>query len=335
MRRLVQGLVMLVLATAPHPPPPYLFLTDTRIVPGGTVDFGGAEFTCPSVLATLGADPLGDEIAVRPDGTFDARNVPVPADAPPGATRIEVSCISKNEYQSVDVQVVGAAALQRIALSPRSVQPGAVVTVDGTAFGDCIDDYTTHDGTPTPVQVSITLDDAVVATVPVTEVGPGTGTFHTTFSVPPGTSAADHPVTATCRNRFLPGSSTATATLTVLGATGPSPTPVQPGSGGSGGSVPQVGIGPSGSQGGSSGGSDGGIALIGAIAVAAIGFVALRRRLRTAGATTVPPPRTPAQQRPPNVVARAAGHSSGPARVTPGPGRDVSVRVVARPGGVR
>ncbi len=245
---------------------------------------------------------------------------------------------NQNQYQSKDVQVVGPTSRQRIALSPGSAQPGAVVTVDGTAFDDCIDDFATHDGTPAPVQVSITLDSTVVGAVPVTEGGPSAGTFRTTFTVPTDISSGDHQVAALCRNRFLPGNSAATATLTVGSAPGRSTTPGPPPGGGGGGDPGTSQRGGQGSGGSApqTNGPAGGIALIGTVAViAAIGLVALRRRLRPAGAAaaTLPVPRS--SQGLPHVAARAAGLGSGPAQISPGHGRDVAIRVVARTGGVR
>jgi hypothetical protein len=169
-----------------------------------------------------------------------------------------------------------------------------------------------------------------VATQPVGTTAPDTGTFRARFTVQPGTAAADHEVLATCPKRFVRGSSTAAATLTVLGSPGPSPTTVPPGGGGSGGSTRQPPGGDPPSEPGS------GIAPIGIIAVvAAIGLVALRRRLRPAGAAAAPVPVPRSSQGLPHVAARAAGLGSGPAQISPGPGRDVAVRVVAHTGGVR
>ncbi|MGI5127135.1 hypothetical protein ACQEVB_10025 [Pseudonocardia sp. CA-107938] len=320
MRRLVQGLVALVLTTTPHPPPPTLFVPDGPIVPGMILDIGGTDFTCATVLATIGADPLGDPIAVRPNGTFTER-VQIPADTRPGPTSIEASCVEDRKvHQSKDVTVVGPANRQRIVLTPRSARPGGTVAVEGTGFDDCIDDFTTHDGRPAPVEVAITLDGALVASETVQEGASNRGTFRTTFTVPSGIATADHQVVATCQNRFLPGTSTATGTLTVGTGTGPTtaePRPSVP-------YVPQPGPPPH------EGGSGLGIGVAVGVVVAALAFAALRRRPRPVAAAAPPIPRQ-SRGRLPDVAARSAGMTVGPV-VPPGPGSgaDVSVRVVAR-----
>lgn len=328
MRRLVQGLVVLVLTATPIPGPPDLTVP-TGAVPAGTsftARAGG--YDCTDVLATFNGTPNAKPFPVQ-NGKSDV-TVEVPADLASGEYELEVYCDEGVDKAIRTVQVVGAPSQASIVLSPRSARPGDLVTVDGTGFDDCVVRGSSISATPDPQPVIVTLDRATVATEPVGAIAPDTGNFHATFTVQPGTAATDHVVTATCPKRFVRGSSTATATLTVLGPPGPSPSPVPPGGGGSGGSPRQL---PGGDP---PAGSGSWIAPIGIIAViAAIGLVALRRRLRPAGAAAAPLPVPRSSPGLPHVAARAAGLGSGPAQISPGPGRDVAVRVVARTGGVR
>jgi hypothetical protein len=345
MRRLVPGLVSWLLVLAPSGS---IFIDEGGVfVPGGTFSVGVDGFACSEVQIRLGGRLLGTVHSGPPGAILD-----IPADIPPGEQTLKASC-GNDDATTKQVRVVpGATHGQRIALSPAAAEPGTSVTVGGTGFDDCITGYGTHDGGQRPVDVSVALDGTPVATVPVAET-PGTkGTFRTSFPLRPDLPAGDHQVTASCPNRFLPGSSTAAATLTVTAA-GPSPTPVPPRGGGNpggpGGSAqgggdpadtaPQVPAypGPGTYGGGGSSPSSSSIpAVIGgaAVVIAAIGAVALRRRLRPAGAMPAPVPPRPSG-RLPIVVARPAGMSSPPARLRTGPGRDVAVRVVARHGGVR
>jgi hypothetical protein len=328
MRRLVQGLVVLVLTATPIPGAPDLTVP-TDAVPAGTSFTAHASgYNCTDVLATFNGTPNAKLFPTQ-KGKSDVI-VEVPADLDSGEYELEVYCDEGVDKAIRTVRVVGAPRQPSIVLSPRSARLGDLVTVTGTGFDDCVVSGSSISATPDPQPVTVTLDGATVATQPVGATSPDTGTFRATFTVQPGTVAAAHEVIATCPNRFVRGSSTATATLTVLGSPGPSPTPVPPGSGGSGGSPRQL---PGGDP---PAGSGSGIAPIAIVAViAAIGLVALRRRLRPAGAAAAPLPVPRPSQGLPHVAARAAGLGSGPAQISPVPGRDVSIRVVARTGGVR
>jgi hypothetical protein len=322
----------------------------------------GERFTCPGVLLSLGAYSLGDEIAPI-GGKFTATPLIEP-DVPLGNHELEASCTDNSSHRSVDVEVVAprGSHQQRIVVSPRAVRAGESVAVDGTGFDDCIYLPGATVAAPSPVPVVITFDGSQIATELLAEAAPTRGAFHTTFTVPAGAAPADHMVVATCHNRYLPGTTSATGGITVSrpqsggngggGGTGGGTS----GGTGSDGSTGQTGSGSSGSSsggssgGGNSGGSNpggtspggtgsgieltssagplvvgGGLGLLIAVVVATI---ATRGRPRP-----IPPRTRRGRQRGPAVTARSGGTRPGLARLGRGSGQQTAIRVVVRPGG--
>jgi len=106
---------------------------------------------------------------------------------PVGSHVIAAGCATVNGYelqQRVTVQVVAAALA--LAPSPRSIQPGGMVTITGSGFVVC-----TNPAGATTVELS--ADGTSLATV-----SGSNGAFQQAITVPSGTSAGPYPVTARC-----------------------------------------------------------------------------------------------------------------------------------------
>jgi large repetitive protein len=107
--------------------------------------------------------------------------------SPVGSHVIAAGCATVNGYelqQRVTVQVVAAALA--LAPSPRSVQPGGMVTITGSGFVVC-----TNPAGATTVELSANGTSLAM-------VSGSNGAFQQAITVPSGTSAGPYPVTAQC-----------------------------------------------------------------------------------------------------------------------------------------
>jgi len=123
--------------------------------------------------------------------------------SPVGSHVIAAGCATVNGYelqQRVTVQVVAAALA--LAPSPRSIQPGGMVTITGSGFVVC-----TNPAGATTVELSANGTSLAM-------VSGSNGAFQQAITVPSGTSAGPYPVTAQCSAQ--PGSDLTSTSVYVV-----------------------------------------------------------------------------------------------------------------------
>ncbi|MGW7101891.1 hypothetical protein [Streptomyces sp. NPDC054838] len=175
--------------TCPSPPAP-----DTSQPGSGA---GLAPEPTPGVIEVTweGGTVIGTAEAAD-DQTFTA-DVTVPPDAAPGTHDVTARCtVNSKARATAQFTVTHVPAVATLALDPAQGPVRTSVRVTGSGFEDCVaDGGSAGDSGGT---VALAWDGGPLAAEPPGELTVVDGSFTARVSVPPGTDAADHTVTAAC-----------------------------------------------------------------------------------------------------------------------------------------